>query len=70
MYYRSLMNALEEETNKQESEIDTYKIRWIVRALDLLDGRVSIPEEYSLQKFRERFYEIHFIHLDFMSQTN
>lgn len=70
MYYRSLMNALEEETNKQESEIDSYKIRWIVRVLDFLDGRISIPEEYGLQKFCERFNEIHFIHLDFISQSN
>lgn len=60
------MNALEEETNKQESEIDSDKIRWIVRALDLLDGRINIPEEYSLQKFCERFYEINFMHLDFI----
>ncbi len=70
MYYRSLMNALDEETNKEESKIDSYKIRWIVRALDLLDGRISIPKEYSLQKFRERFYEIHFMHLDFISKSN
>lgn len=70
MYYRNLMSALEEEMNKQESEIDSYKIRWIVIALDLLDGRIRIPEEYCLQKFRERFYKIHFMHLDFISKSN
>ena len=64
------MNALEEEMKKQEIDIDSYKIRWIVRALDLLDGSVRIPEEYCHQNFSKRFYDIHSINLDFISQSN
>lgn len=70
MYYSNLITALEEEMNKQAIDIDTYKIRWIVRALDLLEGRIRIPEEHCLQNFSKRFYENHSIHLDFISQSN
>lgn len=54
-----LMKVLEEETDKPESSIDSNKLCFIVKALDLIDGLKNMPEEFSMQNFIQRFYQIH-----------
>jgi hypothetical protein len=54
-----LMKILEEEADKPESSIDSNKLSFIVKALDLIDGLINIPEEFSKQNFIQRFYQNH-----------
>ncbi len=52
-----ILKALEEETDKPESEIDPDKIRSIVKLLDIIDGMEELPEEFKIDNFTKRFYQ-------------
>jgi len=60
---RNMMNILEEETNRREIIINSNCICQTVNSLDLLDGMGSIPEEFSIENFTNRFNTIHDMNL-------